>query len=89
MSLYNKYYFGVLIGKSALLRFRSSQESNINREVPPSFVLTSLKLVCKRKKKKCARKKREAIVLGFYIVLVEFYTEEVLLGFLPHKGFPR
>ena len=45
MSHYNKYYFGVLIDKSTQLGFSSIQESNINREAPPSFVLNSLKKV--------------------------------------------
>ena len=28
------------------------------------------------------------LLLGFYTILVEFYTEEVLWGFLPY-GFPE
>ena len=31
---------------------------------------------------------RGEVILGFYTVLVEFYTEEVLWGFLP-SGFPK
>ena len=34
------------------------------------------------------QKERGEVVLGFYIVLVEFYTEDVLWGFLPY-GFPK
>ena len=56
----------------------SSQESNINREVPPSFVHTKLKQVCKKEKNKCTIKKEEKLSWGFYTVLVEFYIEEVL-----------
>ena len=65
MSHYNKNYFGVLLVKSAQLGFRSSQESNINREAPPSFVLTSLKQVHWREKKKCATEREEKLSWGF------------------------
>ena len=37
MSHCNKYYFGTLLDKSTRLGFRSSQDSNINRQLPPSF----------------------------------------------------
>ena len=68
MSHYNKYYFRVLLDSLdnlAHLGFRSSQKSNINKEVPPSFVLTSLKKVCKRENKKHARKREEKLSWGF------------------------
>ena len=32
--------------------------------------------------------RREQLFFGFYTALVEFYTKEVLQGFLPH-GFPE
>ena len=31
----------------------------------------------------------ESYYLVLTMYLVEFYIEEVLLGFLPHEGFPR
>ena len=34
------------------------------------------------------QRERGEVVLGFYTVLVEFYTKEVLRGFLP-CGFPE
>ena len=71
-----------MLDKSALLGPRSSQVTNINREVLLFICTHSLKQVCKREKNKCARKKRE-IVSGFYTTLVEFYNEEDLQGFLP------
>ena len=75
MCHYNKYYFGVLLENSALLvrqvgpaRFRSSQESNINSEAPPSFVHTLLKQFCKGEKDKCARQKEEKLSWGFTLL---------------------
>ena len=46
------------------------------------MVETSLKQVCQREKEKCA-KEREEVILGFHTILVEFYFEEFLWGFLP------
>ena len=34
------------------------------------------------------QKEERSSCLGFYTMLVEFYNEEVLLGFLAHEGFP-
>ena len=34
------------------------------------------------------QKERGEVILGFYTVLVEFYNDEVLRGFLP-CGFPK
>ena len=55
--------------------------------MPPSFCihLHSSKFVRERRK---GALERGEVVLGFYTVLVEFYIEEVLQGFLP-CGFPE
>ena len=49
----------------------------------------SIKFV--RERRNNPSKEEEAILyyfLGLILYLVEFYIEEVLLGFLPHDGFP-
>ena len=65
----------------------SSQVENINTEALPFICTHSLKKVFKREKNKCAER-REKQLSGFHTALVEFYTEEVLRGFLPF-GFPK
>ena len=50
------------------------------------YTLTQASL--QEREEQVRQKERGETVLGFYIVLVEFYTEEVLRSFLP-CGFPK
>ena len=87
--------FGVLLDQSALsirqvgpARLRSSQETNINREAPP-FICTHFTQASLQEREEEVRQEEErSSCFGFYTALVEFYTEEVLWGFLP-CGFPE
>ena len=49
---------------------------------------TLTQAVLAREKRISAPERREQLLSGFYTELVEFYTEEVLRGFLP-CGFPK
>ena len=62
------------------------KKSNINREAPPSFLLTSLKLVCKREKKKCVIK-REDFSCGFIMFCLSAILRKFCWVFSP-QGFP-
>ena len=55
--------------------------SNINRETPPSFATHFTQASSLEREEVRWREKK--LSWGFYTVLVEFYIEEVLRGFLP------
>ena len=71
-----------------MLDSRSSQKININREELPFICTHSLKLVLAREVSSGAPRRRKQFLSIFYTTLVEFYTEEVLEGFLP-SDFPK